>query len=131
MAVTPEEHDCPSVPALALRLSWFHLLTSRDCPLSLSWLLCKAEETEPFLPSLQSLRVGRWALGGPRGFPPPLPAVPTASLGPAGVQEDTLGRPSKVVTPFPRRPQDLVCVLSCSAVASTHSVGWIPLHTDV
>lgn len=38
-ALTLEKHDWPSVPASALRLSWFRLLTSWDYPLSLSWLL--------------------------------------------------------------------------------------------
>lgn len=83
VALTPEEHDCPSVRALALRLSWFHLLTSWDCPLSLSWLLCKAEETEPFLPSLQSLRVRRWALVG-TVFPPLCQSSPQPLTGTCG-----------------------------------------------
>lgn len=36
VALTLGKHDWPSVPAFALRLSWFHLLTSWDCPSSLS-----------------------------------------------------------------------------------------------
>lgn len=62
MAWPLEKHDCPSVPAFALRLSRLHLLTSWDCPSSLSWPLCKAEETEPFLPSQLHLWVRWWAL---------------------------------------------------------------------
>lgn len=61
-ASTLGKHDWPSVSASALRLSWFHLLTSWDCPLSLCWPLCKAGETGPFLPSQQSLQVRGWAL---------------------------------------------------------------------
>ena len=68
MALTPEKQACPSVRASALRLSRLHLLTSWDCPSSLSGPLCQAKETGPFLPSLQHLLVGWWEQA-PRTFP--------------------------------------------------------------
>lgn len=52
MALTLEKHDWLSVLAFALRLSWFHLLTSCDCPSSLFWLLCETGKMGPFLSSL-------------------------------------------------------------------------------
>lgn len=76
MALTLEKHDWPSVPALALRLSWLHLLASWDCPLSRAWLLRTAGEKGPLLLSLQPLWVRSVVVLNPPAAPLHVPRAP-------------------------------------------------------